>query len=166
MEAGKTLNVGVAAHISAAAPGGPRYDPALSSEQRSDIANAVWLCQNCAKFIDNDLQLFTSEVLVAWRVLAEAVAQAEVGKTQGTRRVLEIEDKWVDSEYVTRLTKELEAEGYTVNLRSANEEAKLIDFEGWEHVIIGRDGARFRLKIHDHPVVGGYMVLLKKRSAA
>jgi hypothetical protein len=34
VEAGKTLNVGVAAHISAAAPGGPRYDPALPPEQR------------------------------------------------------------------------------------------------------------------------------------
>ena len=49
-----------------------------------------------------------------------------------------------------------------MNLRQANEESKLIDFEGWEHVIIERDGARFRLKIHDHPIVGGYMVLLKK----
>jgi hypothetical protein len=66
---------------------------------------------------------------------------------------------------VTPITKELEAEGYIVNLRSANEEAKLIDFEGWEHVIIERDGTRFRLKIHDHPVVGGYLVLVKKRSA-
>src|SRR5258708_32968847 len=59
VETSRTLNVGVAAHISAAAPGGPRYDPALSSEQRSDIANAIWLCQNCAKLIDNDAQRFT-----------------------------------------------------------------------------------------------------------
>src|ERR1700680_2722617 len=120
VEAGKTLNVGVAAHILAAAPGGPRHDPALSPEQRSDIANAIWLCQSCAKLIDNDPQRFTSGVLLAWKALAEAVAQAEVGKTQGSR-VPEIQDKWVDYEYVTRITKELEAEGYTVNLRSANE---------------------------------------------
>jgi hypothetical protein len=124
------------------------------------------LCQNCAKLIDNDAQRFTSRVLVAWRELAEAVAQAEVGKTQGSHRFHEIEDKWVDSEYLTSITKELEANGYTVNLRSANEEAKLIDLEGWEHVIIEREGVRSRLKIHDHPVVGNYMVLLKKRSAA
>lgn len=165
VEAGKTLNVGVAAHISAAAPGGPRYDPALSPEQRSDIANAIWLCQNCAKLIDNDPQRFTSGVLVAWRGLAEAVAQAEVGKTQG-HRVAEVQDKWVDSDYPTQLgiTKQLEAEGYTVNWRSANEEAKLIDIGGWEYVIVERDGLRFRLKIHDHPVIGGHLVLLKKRS--
>lgn len=166
VEAGKILNVGVAAHISAAAPGGPRYDLALSPGQRSDIANAIWLCQNCAKLIDNDPQRSTSRVLVAWRELAEAVAQAEVGKTQG-RRADEVEDKWVDSDYPTQLgiTKQLEAEGYTVNWRSANEEAKLIDLGGWEYVIVERDGVRFCLKIHDHPVIGGYLVLLKKRSA-
>jgi len=165
VEAGKTLNVGVAAHISAAAPGGPRYDPALSPEQRSDIANAIWLCQNCAKLIDNDPQRFTSGVLVAWRGLAEAVAQAEVGKTQGHRGA-EVQDRWGDSDDPTQLgiTKQLEAEGYTVNWRSANEEAKLIDIGGWEYVVVERDGLRFRLKIHDHPVIGGHLVLLKKRS--
>jgi hypothetical protein len=166
MEADKTLNLGIAAHISAAAPGGPRYDPALSPEQRSNIANAIWLCQNCAKLIDNDPQRFTSSVLVVWRGLAEAVAQAEVGKTQG-QRAAEVQDKWVDLDYPTQLgiTKQLEAENYTVNWRSANEEAKLIDIGGWEYVIVERDGVRFRLKIHDHPVIGGYLVLLKKCSA-
>jgi hypothetical protein len=44
-----TLNVGVAAHISAAAPGGPRFDSSLSPEERSDIGNAIWLCQTCGK---------------------------------------------------------------------------------------------------------------------
>jgi hypothetical protein len=166
-ETGKTLNIGVAAHISAAAAGGPRYDQALSPEQRSDVANAIWLCQNCAKLIDNDPQRFTSGVLLAWRGLAEAVAQAEVGKTQA-HRVDEVQDKWVDSDYPTQLgiTKQLEAEGYTLNWRSANEEATLIDIGGWEYVIVERDGVRFRLKVHDHPVIGGYLVLLKKRSVA
>ena len=167
VEAGRTLNVGVAAHISAAAPGGPRYDPALSSEQRSDITNAIWLCQNCAKLIDNDAQRFATRVLAAWKELAEAVAQAEIGKTQGPSRLVEIQDKWVDSDYPTQLgmTKQLESDGFTVNWRSANEEAKLVDIEGWEYVIMERDGARYRLKIHDHPVIGGYLVLLKKRAA-
>jgi hypothetical protein len=50
----KAVNVGVAAHITAAASGGPRYDKSLSSEQRKLIDNGVWLCQNCAKLVDND----------------------------------------------------------------------------------------------------------------
>jgi hypothetical protein len=38
---GKALNVGVAAHITAASPGGPRYDPGLLPEQRSAAENGI-----------------------------------------------------------------------------------------------------------------------------
>jgi hypothetical protein len=88
----KVLNLGVAAHISAAAPGGPRYDSSLSGEQRSDSKNAVWLCQNCAKLVDNDAQYFTSDMLVAWKSLAEVVARSEIGKTRVPRAV-EVRDQ-------------------------------------------------------------------------
>lgn len=159
----KALNVGVAAHISAAALGGPRYNPKMSNEQRSDISNAIWLCQNCAKLVDNDPDRFTPQLLIGWKLHAESEAFARVGKTQEIRS-LEVHDKWVDSEYPQKLgiIKQLEAEGYVVNWRSANEESKLVDIEGWEYVVVERDGGRFRLKIHDHPVIGGYVVLLKK----
>ncbi len=50
----KAVNIGVAAHITAAAPGGPRYDAGLSEEERKSAQNGVWLCQTCAKLIDND----------------------------------------------------------------------------------------------------------------
>ncbi|MBM7093290.1 hypothetical protein JTP67_33260, partial [Streptomyces sp. S12] len=40
-----SINIGVAAHITAASAGGPRYDPALTSEQRKHISNGIWLCQ-------------------------------------------------------------------------------------------------------------------------
>jgi hypothetical protein len=39
--AGGITNTGIAAHISAASPGGARYDPNLSSEERSDIGNGI-----------------------------------------------------------------------------------------------------------------------------
>src|SRR4030095_14633104 len=51
----KAVNLGVAAQITAASPGGPRFDPALSAEQRRAPGNGMWLCQNCAKKVDNDL---------------------------------------------------------------------------------------------------------------
>jgi hypothetical protein len=38
-DASKAVNDGVAAHITAAALGGPRYDPTLTREQRTDITN-------------------------------------------------------------------------------------------------------------------------------
>jgi len=46
-----TVNIGVAAHITAAASGGKRFDPNLTPEQRGSIDNGIWLCQNCAKLI-------------------------------------------------------------------------------------------------------------------
>lgn len=53
--------IGVAAHICAAAPGpgARRYDPAMSSEQRSHIDNGIWLCQSCSVLVDRDEQRFT-----------------------------------------------------------------------------------------------------------
>jgi len=49
-----SVNTGVAAHITAAAPGGPRYNSNLTEKERKATANGIWLCQNCAKLIDND----------------------------------------------------------------------------------------------------------------
>jgi len=39
----KSVNLGVAAHITAASPGGPRYDPGLSPEERSSAQNGMHL---------------------------------------------------------------------------------------------------------------------------
>lgn len=50
----KSVNLGVAAHITAASPLGPRRDHRLTPEERRSPHNAIWLCQNCAKHIDSD----------------------------------------------------------------------------------------------------------------
>lgn len=39
----KSTSIGIAAHITAASEGGPRYSSELSVDQRSDIKNAIWL---------------------------------------------------------------------------------------------------------------------------
>jgi hypothetical protein len=77
----KSSNVGVAAHITAASPGGPRYDQRLSSQERKHADNAIWLCQNCAKLIDNDPPKFPTGLLQGWKSRAEADALARIGKT-------------------------------------------------------------------------------------
>lgn len=69
-----TVNIGVAAHISAASPGGPRYEENLSSEQRTDSSNGIWLCQTCAKLIDNDPIRYNRDVLIGWKRAAERSA--------------------------------------------------------------------------------------------
>lgn len=68
------INIGVAAHITAAAPDGPRYDPSLTREERSHPDNGIWLCQNCAKLIDNDPVRYPTHLLRQWKAQAEAEA--------------------------------------------------------------------------------------------
>lgn len=47
---------GIAAHITAAAQGGPRYCPILTAEERSSIDNGIWLCSKCSILIDRDVK--------------------------------------------------------------------------------------------------------------
>lgn len=58
---------GVAAHITAAAPRGPRYDSLMSSEERSSETNGIWACQIHGKFIDDNPSKCTTEELHRWK---------------------------------------------------------------------------------------------------
>ena len=57
------VNVGVAAHITAASQGGPRFDVNISEKERRSASNGIWLCQNCAKLIDSDLEAYSAVLL-------------------------------------------------------------------------------------------------------
>jgi hypothetical protein len=74
----KTINVGVAAHLTAASPGGPRFNAALSVEQRKSAENGIWLCQKCAKLVDNDSVRYALKVLQNWKREAETTAILEL----------------------------------------------------------------------------------------
>jgi hypothetical protein len=78
-----TVNLGVAAHISAASDGGPRYDTTISADQRRSYENGIWLCQNCAKLIDSDEGNFTIDYLLSWKQTSESLASNELN-SQGT----------------------------------------------------------------------------------
>lgn len=73
-------NIGEAAHMSAASPGGPRYIESMSQEKRASIDNAIWLCRNCAKKIDHDEERYPITTLIEWKISAEAAALQELGK--------------------------------------------------------------------------------------
>jgi hypothetical protein len=77
-DAYRHVNVGVAAHITAASVGGPRYDPDLPAPERSGIENAIWLCQKCAKLVDSDTSKYSVSLLRRWKVAAEAKAAQEL----------------------------------------------------------------------------------------
>lgn len=72
------VNVGQAAHITAAAPGGPRYRATLTAEERAAAGNGIWLCQNCGKLIDSDPAHYTVELLHDWKRTAQDRAFVEV----------------------------------------------------------------------------------------
>ncbi|MSM38685.1 MAG: hypothetical protein GJT30_03555 [Geobacter sp.] len=76
----KVNNIGVAAHICAAAPGGPRYNTSMTSEQRKDIENGIWLCSSCSTDIDRDPVLYKEDVLHQWKAETERLAREEMGK--------------------------------------------------------------------------------------
>lgn len=73
-----TVNIGVAAHICAAAPGGPRFDASMSQDQRRAIDNGIWLCQVCAKLVDADEVAYTATRLRQWRDRAERSARHDL----------------------------------------------------------------------------------------
>lgn len=69
------VNVGVAAHICAAAPGGKRYDANMTEDERKDISNGIWLCQTCSKLIDSNELRYTVKLLHEWKKDAERFTQ-------------------------------------------------------------------------------------------
>ncbi len=77
-EVSGTINIGVAAHITAAAPGGPRYDPVLTSDERRSFTNGIWLCQSCAKLVDSDEIRFSVQLLRRWKDRAELQALEKI----------------------------------------------------------------------------------------
>lgn len=71
-------NIGVAAHICAAAPGGKRYDVNMTPAERKDIHNGIWLCQSCSKLIDSDDLRYTVDLLHKWKRLSEEATILEL----------------------------------------------------------------------------------------
>ena len=71
-DSGKAAIIGIAAHITAAAPGGPRYDALLSESERCHLKNGIWLCSNCSTIIDKDSALYPKEIVVEWKETTEA----------------------------------------------------------------------------------------------
>lgn len=74
----KVVNIGVAAHITAASADGPRFDPSLTPNQRLSVENGIWLCQSCAKLVDNDPIRYRADVLRRWKALTEKNAAREL----------------------------------------------------------------------------------------
>src|SRR5438876_614127 len=84
----RIVSFGVAAHMTAAAHGGPRYDENLSPEERASLNNAIHLCANCAMMIDkNNGADYPLAVLQEWKQRHEEWAQTQLGRSPGDRTI-------------------------------------------------------------------------------
>jgi len=64
----KVRYMGKVAHISAAAVNGPRFISGMSAGERMSIANALFLCSNCADIIDKNSGLdYSIDLLQSWK---------------------------------------------------------------------------------------------------
>lgn len=70
-----SINNGIAAHITAASPGGSRYDANMTSEVRGSIANGIWLCPTHASLIDKESSVYSTKQLQQWKAEAEYSAR-------------------------------------------------------------------------------------------
>ncbi len=85
----KFIYNGKAAHITAAAEGGPRYNKNLTPQQRSDISNGIFLCSNCAEMIDKNKGIdFPEPMLVQWKSEHEEWVKTNLNKSVDNSIVL------------------------------------------------------------------------------
>lgn len=119
-----SINIGVAAHITAASAGGPRYDASLNTDERRDASNGIWLCQACSKLIDSDDKHFTVKLLREWKSTAEERAFAEIASAPESldhAAKITVELDQADRELIRRLGLPThdDIEAVTLRLRTA-----------------------------------------------
>jgi hypothetical protein len=74
---------GVAAHIYAASPGGPRGTGGQSVAQRQAPENGIWLCHRCGRLVDNNEgEAFPAPLLRSWRDLHDAELESNMEVTR------------------------------------------------------------------------------------
>ncbi|SAY47529.1 hypothetical protein KRIGEM_00468 [Komagataeibacter rhaeticus] len=52
----------------------------MTSAERADITNAIWLCSNCHKLVDDDPLRYPAGLLFEWQKDHESVVSAQIGK--------------------------------------------------------------------------------------
>jgi hypothetical protein len=100
------INIGTAAHICAAAPGGPRYDEKMSQAERSSAKNGIWMCRDHGKAIDSTDPEFTVERLHEWKRQAEIESWSLVLRNEAPREPAVA----ADTELSARIRKAAEAD--------------------------------------------------------
>ena len=80
----KSVGVGIACHIKAAAPGGPRYDVNQTKDERRHLDNGIWMCQTHSKLVDADDSAYSVATLLEWKHKAEARSNSLINQKSFT----------------------------------------------------------------------------------
>lgn len=92
----KHVNISKASHITAASPGGPRYNSNLTPEEIKSIANAIHLCANCADLIDKNKGVdFPVDLLVLWKETNESEVRNELNNPKLYREQNKLEKSFL-----------------------------------------------------------------------
>lgn len=81
-----SVNIGEAAHIYGANLGSARYRADMAPAERASITNAIWLCGNCHKLVDDDSSRYPAGLLFEWQREHERAISEQVGKTSALLR--------------------------------------------------------------------------------
>jgi len=118
-------NVGMAAHITAASPGGARYDASLSSVQRKDASNGIWCCYTHGKMIDEDGDRYSVQQLRKWKADSEFEAMDAIENPSSYRgESLRIHKLSADQKLLREIIELLPSGGVTI------QQLKKYDFGG------------------------------------
>jgi hypothetical protein len=82
-EGNKPVRSGKAAHILSAGKAGPRSKEGMDDKECCGFDNGLWLCDACARLIDDDESKYPPDLLQKWKLDAEEYVRELV--TQDTR---------------------------------------------------------------------------------
>ena len=125
-----TMNVGVAGHITAASPKGPRYNGKLTTRQRKAFRNGIWLCEVCGKIVDADESAHSVRQLLTWKQRAEHLARTRLGVPKANSHFHLLPNDQTMYINVRRFQELAQRDHLQINAGPLKENAPLLNMEG------------------------------------
>ena len=129
-----TLSDGIAAHITAASPKGPRFNENLTTDQRRSVENGIWACTRHAREIDSDTSPFSVDVLRGLKRRREELAKKEIShedkRVDGSASIIDLPH----AETAFKLFEIISPQPYTFATTSATRDLLTL-FESGSHIL-------------------------------
>jgi hypothetical protein len=118
--------VGEICHIKARQPRGPRYDAALTEEEKNSFANLILLCRNHHKVVDDDPDKYTVAWLHNARTQHLAMGSLEISAEDGRVARLLLQDYLRKQPTTANVTQIVVGDGNTVAGRDVIRTEKVV----------------------------------------